>query len=221
MVRQVQTVLVSIAVHTAALFLLVVIPLLAMDALPSVTSMTRYVPIEIKTPEMPSPPAPSIASPTVPSVAPGPPIEAPTTIAPEAPERPPALSNANAVDGAIGIPGMGTRLPAEMVNVPPPTVQRAEPVRPGGNVKAPTRTTYVPPAYPPIAISAKIAGTVIIEAIIGIDGSVRDAKILRSIPLLDDAALAAVRQWRYTPTTLNGIPVPVVMTVSVRFEIGS
>ena len=222
MVRQVQTVLVSIAAHTAALFLLVVIPLLAMDGLPSISSMTRYVPVEIVTPEMPAAPAPSLASPSTPTVAPGPPVEAPTTIAPEGHERPPAISNANAVDGATGIPGMGARLPAEMVNVPPPpAVQYTEPVRPGGNVKAPTRTTYVPPAYPPIAISARVAGTVIIEAVIGIDCTVRDAKILRSIPLLDDAALAAVRQWRYTPTTLNGIPVPVVMTVSVRFEIGS
>jgi len=74
--------------------------------------------------------------------------------------------------------------------------------------------------YPATAIAARVSGAVIVEAVIGIDGSVRDAHIVRSIPLLDDAALAAVRQWRYTPTTLNGIPVPVVMTVSVRFEIG-
>ena len=79
---------------------------------------------------------------------------------------------------------------------------------------------YVPPTYPQIAIAAHLSGTVIVEAIIGVDGAVRDARVLRSIPLLDEAALTAVRQWRYSPTTLNGIPVAVVMTVSVRFEMG-
>ena len=59
----------------------------------------------------------------------------------------------------------------------------------------------------------------IIEATIGADGHVVDARVLQSIPLLDGAALDAVRQWQYTPTRLNGIPVPVVMTVTVRFTL--
>ena len=49
--------------------------------------------------------------------------------------------------------------------------------------------------------------------------SVTDAKVLRSIPLLDAAALDAVRQWVFTPTTLNGQPVPVIMTVTVNFTL--
>ena len=77
----------------------------------------------------------------------------------------------------------------------------------------------VRPEYPPIAISARVSGSVLIEAIIGTDGQVRDAKVLRSIPLLDEAALKAVRQWRYTPTLLNGIPVSVIMTVTVTFTL--
>ena len=60
---------------------------------------------------------------------------------------------------------------------------------------------------------------VIIEATIGIDGRVTNARLLRSVPLLDQAALEAVRQWTYTPTTLNGVPVPVLMTVTVRFQL--
>ena len=59
----------------------------------------------------------------------------------------------------------------------------------------------------------------IIEATIGPTGNVQDAKVLRSIPLLDDAALDAVRQWEYTPTLLNGIPVAVIMTVTVDFRL--
>ena len=51
----------------------------------------------------------------------------------------------------------------------------------------------------------------------GPSGRVTDVKILRSVPLLDDAAMVAVRQWVYTPTLLNGVPVPVIMTVTVNF----
>ena len=57
------------------------------------------------------------------------------------------------------------------------------------------------------------------EATIGPSGSVQDAKVLRSIPLLDQAALDAVRQWQFTPTLLNGVPVPVIMTVTVQFTL--
>ena len=62
-------------------------------------------------------------------------------------------------------------------------------------------------------------GVVIIEATIGPTGRVQDASILRSIPLLDAAALEAVRQWEYTPTLLNGMPVPVLMTITVNFTL--
>ena len=75
------------------------------------------------------------------------------------------------------------------------------------------------PMYPRIAVDSKVEGRVIIEAIIGIDGSVKDAKILRSIALLDRAALDAVQQWRFTPTLLNGVPVPVIITVTVDFKL--
>jgi periplasmic protein TonB len=77
----------------------------------------------------------------------------------------------------------------------------------------------VNPVYPPIAQSARVQGVVIVEAIIGPDGRVTEAKVLRSIPLLDAAALDAVKQWVYTPTLLNGVPVPVIMTVTVNFTL--
>ena len=73
------------------------------------------------------------------------------------------------------------------------------------------------PAYPTIAQTARVEGIVIIEATIGPAGTVLEAKLLRSIPLLDAAALEAVRQWEFTPTLLNGTPVAVVMTVTVNF----
>jgi protein TonB len=73
--------------------------------------------------------------------------------------------------------------------------------------------------YPEIALRAHIQGVVIVETTIDANGRVIDAKVLRSIPILDEAALDAVRQWEYTPTQLNGIPVPVIMTVTVNFSL--
>ena len=75
------------------------------------------------------------------------------------------------------------------------------------------------PVYPAEAQAAKVQGIVIMEATIGADGRVTDAKVLRSVPLLDQAAVDAVRQWEYTPTLLNGAPVPVIMTVTVTFNL--
>jgi len=70
-----------------------------------------------------------------------------------------------------------------------------------------------------VAIAVREAGDgFIVEATIGADGKVIDAKVLRSVPLLDQAALDAVRQWEYAPTLLNGVPVPVVMTVTINFK---
>jgi TonB family protein len=91
-------------------------------------------------------------------------------------------------------------------------------VRPGGRIMPPKKIKDVPPVYPALAQSARISGEVTIEATIGPDGKVVDAKVVRSIPLLDQAALDAVQQWEYLPTMLNGEPVPVVMTVTVTFK---
>ena len=62
-----------------------------------------------------------------------------------------------------------------------------------------------------------MAGTVILEATISPSGEVADVRVLRSVPLLDAAAVAAVRQWRYDPPRLNGVPVAVLLTVTVQF----
>jgi TonB family protein len=79
----------------------------------------------------------------------------------------------------------------------------------------------VKPVYPPTALASHVQGIVILEATIGTDGKVEDAKVIRSIPLLDQAALDAVRQWEFTPTLLAGVPVPVVMTLTVNFSLPS
>ena len=83
----------------------------------------------------------------------------------------------------------------------------------------PTKTRHIRAVYPAAAQAARVQGTGIIEATVDAQGRVSDARILRSIPLLDQAALDAVRQWEYTPTILNGVAVPVIMTVTVQFSI--
>ena len=91
-------------------------------------------------------------------------------------------------------------------------------IRVGGNIKPPVKVRDVQPTYPPAALAANVQGAVVLDAHIGVDGSVLDASVLRSIPLLDDAAVEAVRQWRYVPTLLNGAPVEVMVTVTVNFN---
>ena len=89
--------------------------------------------------------------------------------------------------------------------------------RVGAAIKAPRKITDVAPEYPALARSANVQGVVIAEARIDAQGNVSDTRVLRSIPLLDQAAIEAVKQWKYEPTLMNGIPVPVIMTVTVNF----
>jgi protein TonB len=92
-------------------------------------------------------------------------------------------------------------------------------VRPGGNIREPRKILHVAPIYPEIARHAGVQGAVILEAILDATGRVESVRVLSSQPLLEDAAVRAVRQWRYTPTELNGVPVPVLMTITVRFSL--
>ena len=107
---------------------------------------------------------------------------------------------------------------------PPPPNQAADdaadpPLRVGGTIRAPIKVKNVNPVYPPDAQEAKVQGVIIMEARIERDGTVGRVRVLRSIPMLDDAAVEAVRQWEFTPTLLNGAPVPIMMTVTVNFTL--
>ena len=92
-------------------------------------------------------------------------------------------------------------------------------VRVGGAIREPRKLKHVPPAYPDIARQARVQGVVILECTIGSDGRITDVAVLRGIPLLDAAAVEAVRQWVYAPTTVNGVPARVIMTVTVNFKL--
>jgi TonB family protein len=99
------------------------------------------------------------------------------------------------------------------------TASRGQVVRVGGDIKEPRKIKDVRPVYPDDALAARIQGVVILEAVIAPSGSVSDARVLRSVPGLDQAAVDAVRQWEFTPTLLNGVPVAVIMTVTVNFTL--
>jgi len=93
------------------------------------------------------------------------------------------------------------------------------PVRAVGEIRPPRLVKKVEPLYPEIARQARVEGVVIIEATTDIYGRVQRTKILRSVPLLDQAAVDAVRQWVYEPMVINGRPRGVIFTVTVRFKL--
>lgn len=120
-------------------------------------------------------------------------------------------------DGVIG--GSGDR-GGQPGDDEPPDSGQILPI--GGDVRAPVLLQRVDPDYPESARRAHLEGMLILEAVITASGTVREVRILRPLnPLLDQAAVRAVRQWRYRPATLNGRAVPVYLTVTVRFGIGS
>jgi protein TonB len=98
-------------------------------------------------------------------------------------------------------------------------VRPSGPRRVGSVIVSPTLVTRVEPVYPAEALSARVQGIVIVEARIDTKGKVTDARVLRSIPLLDQAALDAVKQWVYAPTCLNGAAIPVIAVVTVPFKL--
>lgn len=200
------------------------------DELPEVRSMVASV-AEVPAPPPPPPPAASAPRPksdaarSAPAPKPGQlvmPVEVPAEIAPESGIY---LGEEGGVPGGVegGIPGgvLGGVLGGLMPEAPPPLPELAKPkpIRIGGDVQPPALVHYVAPIYPEPAVWANSSGLVILEASVNERGDVTDVKVLRSIKLLDQAAIDAVKQWRYKPVLLNGIPHPFILTVTVTFSI--
>jgi protein TonB len=124
----------------------------------------------------------------------------------------------------LGDPGLPAGVGTPVAVAPPPPAPIAPPappalVRAGQGVREPKKIVDVRPVYPEIARNVKVQGAVILEAVINERGVVERIKVLRSVPLLDGAAIDAVKAWRYTPTTLNGVPVSVLMTITINFTL--
>jgi protein TonB len=214
--RKWYTVPLSFFVHTCVLAMLIVVPLVAIDSsLPRPReTMMPFVPPFV--PVVPAPIPVRRASPTLAARGPiGVPVVAPDTIGVERGVIfEPGDVETKGIDGIVG----GIDVGQIAVDVPPPApIVAPRPVPVGGHIKAPMRTKYVTPEYPDLARRNRVQGVVILEAIISTDGKVEALRVLRSNPLLDHAALTAVKQWEYTPTLLNDRPTPVIMTVTVQF----
>lgn len=211
------TVPLSLAAHAAAMAAVALVPLMAAAVLPAPPSTTVFV---AAPPPPPPPPPPPTAAPPPPApvAATAAPVAVPDAIVPETGleagfER--SASITGVPDGVV-LGGYAAELPSPP---PPPAPAPQQPLIVGGQIAPPAKVRDVAPVYPAIAQAARVAGVVILRATIGADGHVVDVEVLRSIPLLDQAAVDAVRQWEYTPTRLNGVAVPVVMTVTVNFAL--
>lgn len=148
------------------------------------------------------------------------PTEVPVGIQPESGID---LGDEGGVVGGVegGIPGgvLGGLLGGMINEAPPPPPPPVKPKRVGGELQAPALIHRVEPEYPAMAVGAKVSGTVILEATVNEAGAVTDVTILRSILMLDQAAIKAVKQWRYAPLMLNGQPVPFILVVTLTFTL--
>ena len=223
------TVIVSGIVQATFLAVLSLIPLIYTEALPKASLATLLV-----APPPPPPPPPPPAATQIVKVKPQVHLmDAGKLVAPKAipkevkiikeeAEQPDAMGAMGGVPG--GVPGgqMGGVIGGVIGGVggaPPPPKPAQQRIRQGGAVQAAMLVNRVQPQYPPLARQTRISGTVRLHAIISKDGSVQQLEVLSGHPLLVQAALDAVRQWKYRPTTLNGEPVEVDTTIDVIFSL--
>ena len=214
----------SILAHMALVGAVLVVPILS--ALDDYVVYANKLTFTLPPPAMPAMPAPppkvTTPVPTVnPNAAPpAPPVEPVTIEVPKPTSYGPVPPGVPVSSGTSGILGVGSGDRSSGVNdFRPPEPKKPEPVRIGGNMKPPARTHYVDPVYPSVALAVKEEGTVTLEATIDEAGNVKDLKVIGSRPLLDKAAIEAVSKWRYTPTRLNGVAVPIILTVRVTFAL--
>jgi protein TonB len=211
------TLVFSIVAHALGVGAMIIVPALATDELPEPRRTDTWIVVDAVMP--PPPPLAPVHKEVPPTPVATVPLTAPEGIQPEPLVEPvdPGFDPSTAPGGSIGDVVSSGDLVAPLP--PPPPPRPKDPVRVGGRISPPTKLTHVNPIYPPIPLAAKKEGLVILEALIGEDGAVRDVRVLRSAPLFDEAAIIAVRQWRFSPTLLNGEPVPLVMTVTVGFTL--
>ena len=219
----------SLAAHAAVVVALLSIPLLSKSELPQAMQSQSDIffvqPAALPPP--PPPPArggehPAVTSPPVTPEQDGrlvAPPEIPDQLPPE--EDPTALfgfgrGDPNGVEGGSpdGISGgIVGGLPVSM------ETHQDEPVPVGGIVSAPTKLHDVAPEYPELAQRIGLQGDVVLECVISREGRVTNITVVSGNPVLAKAARAAAKQWIYTPTLLNGIPVPVLLRATTHFRL--
>lgn len=228
--RSVWDVLVSFSVHAAIVVALILIPLVYTNAL----DLPQYQRVFLAAPPPPPPPPAISRAPRVPKesfftkgklYAPK---EIPKQIAqvkePEAgqlagvPEGVPGGVPGGQLGGVIGGVLSGVRSP---LAPPPKPALPTGPIRVGGVVRPPRLVRKVQPMYPPLARQTRTQGDVVIDCVIDPEGNVTQMRVVSGHPLLVQAAMDAVRGWKYQPTLLNGTPVSVEMTVTLHFNLAN
>ena len=197
-----------------------VLPRLEPPGSPIVVELPRQPPIEPL-------PAPRVErpEPAAPRVDPAQPLEPPA--GPEMVASEPAVL----VPAADAPLGPAPQAPAAAVANPPGATgaplagagegeagSAAQPIAPYYE-EAPVPIEEVRPAYPQIAIDARVSGTVLLQVLVGVDGRVENVRVVRSIPLLDGAATDAARRWVFRPARVSGRPVRVWVALPVRFSL--
>jgi protein TonB len=223
--RKKWAVITSIASQAVCLLTLIVIPLVYTQALPKTIFKSTLVFPKEPAAEPPTPTAPPSGEPHSVRLLRNGVLNAPPRIPPSVNVFP----EAELPPETVGAPGTGD---APMVNLfnlgaaaavavnrpaEPVTTRR---VQLGGNVEDARLISRIQPVYPALAMQSRIQGDVILHAIIGKEGDVSELQVISGHPFLVKAALDAVRQWRYRPTLLNGLPVEVETTITVSFVLG-
>jgi periplasmic protein TonB len=221
------TMFVSMAFQMAFLAIMILIPLIYTEALPK-TMMGMMLVAPPPPPPPPPPPAAAVVKvrPQV-HLMQNNQLMAPKVIPKDVKIiKEEAAPDMSGVSGGVpgGVPGgqMGGVIGGVIGGVgaaPPPPRPTVSRITRGGNVQAAMLVNKVAPLYPPLARQTRISGTVRLHAIIAKDGTIQQLEVISGHPLLVQAALDAVRQWRYRPTLLNGEPVEVDTTIDVIFSL--
>jgi periplasmic protein TonB len=236
MIRGFLTFLISTAMHFLVILFLVIVPLIFFNALPEVDLLTFLIAAPPPPAPLPEPPPPlderfkvttqpiHIVTETY-----GVPDKIPIGI-PVADDEPMVITPMSFPAGQTGVIGMvpGTSAiglavlnnatPIEKMPPPPPPMP-ITPTRVGGDVQQSKLLVKVTPEYPELARRARISGNVVLEIRVDEEGNITEVKVLSGHPLLVDAALKAAGHWKYSPTLLNGEPVPVISTVTMVFHL--
>jgi protein TonB len=216
---------VSIAIHAVVVAAALIAPILEDDTLPEVSAAGPTVCLFALPPAPVAPPpplrgdpAPAIGKPKLPPVV-GAGMVAPPSIPEILPTEDPVGGGEIAGDpnGVVGGADWGARAGAIVGGLPAVPETVTKPVRISTGIHEPRKLRYVAPVYPALAQQIGLQGKVVLECTIDTRGRVVNASVVEGNPLLNDAAKAAVEQWLYTPTLLSGVPVPVLLQVSVTF----
>ncbi|MGE0639573.1 MAG: energy transducer TonB [Thermoanaerobaculia bacterium] len=213
----------AIILHVASLAGILAAQYWAIEDVPEPPLQVSFLTAAAPPPPPPPPPPPAAPKPVAPKPVPVP--QAPVEIAqpvvvpdiiPEAPSEP-VSEGVEGVEGVEG--GVEGGVAGGVVGGTPNSVGD-EILRVGGEITKPERLSGGSPSYTELARKARIQGVVIVEAIIDKEGKVTNVRVLKGLPMgLDQAAVDAVKSWRFRPATLNGRPVSVYYSLTVNFRL--